>query len=269
MIPANEEEEHMKIRIEWSERVLESLNKRIEDVLFSRQEASSLHNSFFWGDLIFDAVAIGDEKKCRELLEQGIDLGGEPGMLAVDELRNKKNLIICYFSILTWEVIRRSCLNSEMAYSISDAGIQMIETAKTETEALQIAAAAAISFCRHIQAQSEAYHPLSVKAKEYIFKHFHEKIQISEMAKQLGVSITYLGQVFKKTEGLTISDYIAREKTERAKNLLRFSDYDLKMISHYLGFSSQSHFGEVFKKWVGMSPNEFRLKKNQQYREKI
>jgi len=158
----------MKVTIQWNEKVFEALNKRIEDVLFSRQEASVLHNSFFWGDLVFDAVAIGDERKCRELFTQGIDLGGEPGTLAADEFCSKQNLIICCLTILTLEVVKRGCLNSEMAYSISDAGIQMIEKAKSETEIMQIASASAVVFCRHIQTQSEGYHPLNRKAKEYV-----------------------------------------------------------------------------------------------------
>ena len=62
------------------------------------------------------------------------------------------------------------------------------------------------------------------------------------------MSASYLGLIFRKSEGMTLHQFIVREKVERGKNLLRYSDYDLHTISQYLGFASQSHFGREFKK---------------------
>ena len=56
-----------------------------------------------------------------------------------------------------------------------------------------------------------------------------------------------------------ISRYILEEKVKLAKNLLMYSPYDCKSISNYLGFSSQSHFGKIFKEYTGISPNEYKL----------
>ncbi len=47
-------------------------------------------------------------------------------------------------------------------------------------------------------------------------------------------------------------------KTEEAKRLLRYTDKHLTAISSYLGFSSQSHFTNVSRKYTGKSPNEYR-----------
>ncbi|MGM9597252.1 MAG: helix-turn-helix domain-containing protein [Eubacteriales bacterium] len=49
-----------------------------------------------------------------------------------------------------------------------------------------------------------------------------------------------------------------KEKTEEAKRLLRYTDKTSVAISAYLGFSSQSHFSKVFKKYTGKTPNEYR-----------
>ena len=51
---------------------------------------------------------------------------------------------------------------------------------------------------------------------------------------------------------------IRNEKTEEAKRLLRYSDKSQAAISSYLGFSSQGHFARTFKKYAGMTPNEYR-----------
>jgi AraC-like DNA-binding protein len=49
-----------------------------------------------------------------------------------------------------------------------------------------------------------------------------------------------------------------REKVKLARNLLIYSEYSIENIGLYLGFSSQSHFGRVFKKYTGVTPNIYR-----------
>ncbi|MBR0215617.1 MAG: helix-turn-helix transcriptional regulator [Clostridia bacterium] len=51
---------------------------------------------------------------------------------------------------------------------------------------------------------------------------------------------------------------ISGKKSEEAARLLAFTDKSLISISDYLGFSSQSHFARVFKKYIGMTPSEYR-----------
>ncbi len=77
------------------------------------------------------------------------------------------------------------------------------------------------------------------------------------MARELFLSRTYLSAKFKKETGMTLTDFILNEKTEEAKRLLRYSDKTASAISNYLGFSSHSHFVRVFRKYAGMTPNEY------------
>jgi AraC-like DNA-binding protein len=86
----------------------------------------------------------------------------------------------------------------------------------------------------------------------------HSKIVVSELADDLHVSLEYLSTLFRKTEQTTISEYILKEKVRLAENLLIYSEYTIEKIGLYLGFSSQSHFGKVFKKYTGFTPNVYR-----------
>ena len=52
--------------------------------------------------------------------------------------------------------------------------------------------------------------------------------------------------------------FVLKEKIEEAKRLLRYTDKSLNAIAAYLGFSSQSHFANTFRKYSGKSPSEFR-----------
>ena len=60
--------------------------------------------------------------------------------------------------------------------------------------------------------------------------------------------------------GIKLSEFIMREKIEEAKRLLRYTDRSSADIGEYLAFSSPAHFSRVFKKYSGLTPNEYRMK---------
>ena len=78
------------------------------------------------------------------------------------------------------------------------------------------------------------------------------------MAEEFFFSRPYLSEKFKKETGQTLTDFILQEKTEEAKRLLRYSEKSLSAIAAYLAFSSQGHFARVFKKYAGVTPNDYR-----------
>ena len=100
--------------------------------------------------------------------------------------------------------------------------------------------------------------PLIDRCKDYIFKHLHEKIRIQNIADELFLNANYLSEIFRRHEGLTITEFILREKVNLTKNLLAYSPYSYSEIAAYLGFSSQSHLGKVFKKHTGMTLHQYR-----------
>lgn len=96
------------------------------------------------------------------------------------------------------------------------------------------------------------------RSKDYIQKHFREKIYIEDIAAPLGISAGYLARLFKKETGMLIQDYINLERVERAANLLTYSDYSLSAIANYVHFPTQSYFGKIFKQIKGVTPNAYR-----------
>jgi len=55
-----------------------------------------------------------------------------------------------------------------------------------------------------------------------------------------------------------VSEYIRDQKMEIAKNLLQFSNYSMIEIANRLSFSSQSHFIQLFREKVGVTPKKYR-----------
>lgn len=74
------------------------------------------------------------------------------------------------------------------------------------------------------------------------------------------MSRTYLCDRFKLETGMTIGHFITNTKITEAKRMLTVTTLNAAQISDYLSFSSQSYFQNVFKKIVGCTPKQFRLK---------
>ena len=96
------------------------------------------------------------------------------------------------------------------------------------------------------------------QCKDYVAKHYREKIYLDEIAEILGVSSSYLSRLFRKETGTCLQDYITEFRVERAANLLIYSKEPLPRIAEYVNFPSQSYFGKIFKKYKQMTPGKYR-----------
>ncbi len=96
------------------------------------------------------------------------------------------------------------------------------------------------------------------RCRDYIRKHYREKIYLEDIAEFLGLSPSYLSRLFKKEAGICLQDAINEERVYRAGNHLLYSDYSLTEIAHYVGFPNQSYMGKIFKKYKKMTPMAYR-----------
>ena len=96
------------------------------------------------------------------------------------------------------------------------------------------------------------------RCKDYVRKHYREKIYLEDVAEALGISPTYLSKQFKKETGRCLQDYINEERVFRAANLLIYSRLSLPEIAEYVHFPNQSYFGKIFKQVKHMTPKEYR-----------
>jgi AraC family transcriptional regulator len=68
----------------------------------------------------------------------------------------------------------------------------------------------------------------------------------------------YLSNLFSSVEGITLEQYIIRQKIERAKELLFYDELNLSEIAAKLGYSSVAHLSTQFKKITGFTPSELK-----------
>lgn len=85
------------------------------------------------------------------------------------------------------------------------------------------------------------------------------------LAEEMHYEYNYLSNLFSSVEGITLEQYIIRQKIEKAKELLFYDELNLSEIANRLGYSSVAHLSAQFKKVTGMTPSE--LKKNRNVKE--
>ncbi len=97
------------------------------------------------------------------------------------------------------------------------------------------------------------------QAIAYIKKHYCEaSLSLSETAQVVSLNKDYLSKLFKKELGIGFSDYVNMQRIKKAQELLVTTHMKSYEISILVGFKDESYFSRVFKKIVGMRPNEYK-----------
>jgi len=100
--------------------------------------------------------------------------------------------------------------------------------------------------------------PVVARAKEFVQAHLEEPITLDGVARYARVSPFYFCKLFKKSTGITFTEYVARVRLERAKSLLVDPAARVSEVVYAAGFGSIPHFNSVFKRYVGMPPTQYR-----------
>ncbi len=93
---------------------------------------------------------------------------------------------------------------------------------------------------------------------DYIESHLGVQLYLSQLSEIAGISRFQLSRQFREATGMTPYGYILHRRIARAKELLRLPATGIASIALDVGFSSQAHFTEAFRKEVGVPPGEWR-----------
>ena len=95
-------------------------------------------------------------------------------------------------------------------------------------------------------------------ATEYINENYDKKISIEDLADACGLSYSYFSNCFKRTFGDTPKGYITNLRLNKAKYYLTETALPIKEIASKCGFAHFTTFTSAFKKYIGVSPREYR-----------
>lgn len=226
------------------------------NTIFDRRENLERHTSYASERLQYEAIKNGQIDRILSIFESTPD--GTPGTLSRNELRNSKNMFIAGITLFTRAAIEGG-VPEETAFALSDGYIQTVEECRNKESIEKLTVKAAIRLAQEVQKFGIRHYSSIIEAAiKFIYLHIHTPFNVNEIAEYVGVSAGYLSRLFKRETGISIVDYIQKERIEAASNMLIYSDYSASQISEYLCFSTQSYFIKIFKKYKGTTPAKYR-----------
>jgi len=93
---------------------------------------------------------------------------------------------------------------------------------------------------------------------DYIQTHLDRDLSLAELAEVINISPTYFASLFKQAIEISPHQYVIQRRVERAKVMLSKTDLAIADIALQVGFSSQSHLNQQFKRLTGMTPKQVR-----------
>ncbi len=92
----------------------------------------------------------------------------------------------------------------------------------------------------------------------YLDKHFEDSLSLQELGEEFHISHYHLSHLYKQETGLSPMKYVMHRRIGEAQSLLMNSDMQISEISSAVGFEDNCYFSSTFKKYVGLTPTEYR-----------
>lgn len=231
-----------------------------EQVLFDIKDGEEelYHHTYQEERKLLDSVREG---RSENAIQYSRNMDSELGKLSTKELNHWKNVAIVAITLTTRAAIEGG-ISPSIAYRISDFYIQKSDGCKDIAQIIKYRDHAVEELAEQVRKKKSRKTSSYVeRCRDYVDKHYREKIYLSEIAEMLGLSETYLSRLFKKETGKRLQDYIVDVRLEHAANLLKYSEESILNIAEYVGFPSQSYMGKLFKERYGLSPKQYQQEK--------
>lgn len=239
-----------------------SMDQALQETFFNNRENDFSHSTYDQEMLQYTYLKNGDKRavqECRKMFENAAE-----GILSDDLLRNWKYMFVAS-TTLCCRYAMDGGLDSETSYNLSDLYIQRADKAKSKEEIFEIHKEMVRYYLKRIVAcrQETTYSRPVYRTFDYVDRHLHSEIRLSDIAEEADVTPNYLSALFARETGMTISKYIRKRRIEASMALLKYYDYSITEIAEYLNFSSASHFIRTFKEENGVTPAVY---KEQEFR---
>ena len=101
------------------------------------------------------------------------------------------------------------------------------------------------------------------QVKQYTNANYQEKLSLKMVASELNFNASYLGRTFKRSEGVSYSEYLNQVRIRKAKQLLQSGGKKIFEIADMVGYQDESYFNRCFKRIEGITPTEYQAKLDQ------
>ena len=238
-----------------------SVNRQIAESLerltFEHREADYRHHTYDEDMHQYEFIKRGDMRALE--LGRRMFEGPTTGSLSDDPVMNYKYLFVASITLAC-----RFCIEGGMpvedAFNLSDLYIRQVDKCRTVKEIFELHDIMFRDYTTRMQGiqRRDVYSRPVHRCMDYIDQHLQKPLTVALLARELGLSESYVSIVFKRETGVAVSEYIRRKRVDTARILLQYTEFSCLEIAEYLCFSSDSHFSRVFREYTGQTPRTYR-----------
>lgn len=100
------------------------------------------------------------------------------------------------------------------------------------------------------------------EALNFIHENFNQDISLVMVANHIYRSPEYFSRLFKDEVGVNFSIYLTMHRLNHAKRLISTTDLQISQIAQEVGYGNPGYFSRIYKKYMGLTPEEFRSQKS-------
>ncbi len=239
------------------------IDKAYHVEIFQNREQNKARQQYALEKKYYSFVSRGDSEGLEKFLDspEWIAFIEQMGKLSPNTFKQELYGAIIGVALTTRAALEGG-LPEDEAFTLSDIYIQKYDECQSIDEIRKLQMRVPFDFARRVASEHAKYdQSVSVATKsamEFILKNLHYNLTLSDISDHVGLSENYFCSLFKKETGESVTRFINQSKIKEAENLLKYASYSLLEISQFLGFCTQSHFSQVFKKFTGMTPGQYR-----------
>lgn len=230
-----------------------NLSDEFDDVLLNMK---SMELRYSYENEMMQAISLGQIQRTNQLLSMSSEQVFEKR--SQDPLRNMKNYCII-MNTLSRKAAENGKVHPMYLDRVSSDFANKIEQLPTVEDAHVLMKDMFKAYCRLVRKHSmKDYSPIVQKAIVLIESDLSANLSLSSISASQSVSAGYLSTVFKNETGKTVTEYIREKRMKHAAHLLSTTFLQIQTVALHCGIMDVQYFSKTFKKYMGMTPKEYR-----------
>ena len=229
-----------------------------DDAISEERESGMTHSPFYLDVVLYSAIRNGDTEGVIQSINDYLGKGLVIGRMSMSAERQMKYWAVAAIAVAIHYAILGG-LDETDAYNLSDEYIRTIDRIKDMEDCISYLKEKALELTEAVaDCGKRKYSGQISTVVHYIHVHLHEKLDVKSLAACCSLSPGRLSVRFKKETGKGIHEYVLEQKLKASVSMLA-EGKKLSEICYQLGFCSESHFIELFRRqYGGRTPGAYR-----------
>lgn len=232
------------------------VNASTEQLQESGRTLEILEENYRHENQLMEAVSKGKMHLVADMAASVYNNGTEPRL--TDSLRNRKNYLIILNTLLRKSAEMGGVHPLHIDKMSSDFA-RRIEKLPSIRQSLLLQETMIRDYCMLVRKYSlKKYSYYVGRAITLVHYDLTADLSLKSICAQLNVNPSYFSTLFRKEFGCTLTEYVNRQRIDRALLYLKNSNRMVQDIAAECGFSDPNYFIRLFKRQTGMTPNQYR-----------